>query len=72
MEHSNRINDEAGNPSRHIIKWTDGDNSWCMDIKPGKVSIKTTDGTIAPKTIESLNQSWTEAFNFINQSFKRQ
>lgn len=57
--------------SRHIIKWTDGDNSWAMDIQPGKVSIKTTDNKIKPETMDSLSRSWTEAFNFINNSFER-
>lgn len=57
--------------STQIIKWEDGNNLWSMVIKPGSVTIKTTDGAIAPEAVQSLGDQWAEAYSFLGSTFER-
>ena len=53
------------NPAhRHIIKWTDGQDLWTMDIRPGQINLLTT-APIKEQTLEAMANQWGEAFRFV-------
>ena len=54
-----------------IIKWEDGNNLWSMTIKPGAVTIKTTDGSVPAKAVQSLGDQWADAYSFLGATFER-
>lgn len=53
------------NPAhRHIIKWTDGQDLWTMDIRPGQINLLTT-APIKEETRLALANQWGEAYRFV-------
>lgn len=57
--------DPETNPEhRHIIKWTDGQDLWTMDIRPGNINLLTT-APIKDETRLALASQWADAFGFV-------
>lgn len=61
---------ENPKPSRHIINWEDGKDTWTMDITPGSINLFTT-APIKQTTADEYAKQWARAFEFINRPIPR-
>lgn len=52
-------------PTRHIIKWEDGQDRWMMDIRPGNVSLFTT-APVDRASVDALADQWARAYDWIS------